>query len=79
MSKKLYELISNVLGIPNSNISDNSSPENTDGWDSFKSILLFQQLEKNFHIKFTIDEIYDVKTVSDIKKHLSNHGINLEE
>jgi len=79
MSKKLYELISNVLGIPNSNISDNSSPENTDGWDSFKSILLFQKLEKNFHIKFTIDEIYDVKTVSDIKKHLSNHGINLEE
>ena len=79
MSKKLYELISSVLGISNSSINDNSGPENTDGWDSFKGLMLVDELEKNFNVKFYLNEIYDVKTVLDIKKHLRNHGVNFED
>jgi len=79
MSKKLYELISSVLGISNSSINDNSGPENTDGWDSFKGLMLVDELEKNFNVKFSLNEIYDVKTVLDIKKHLRNHGVNFED
>lgn len=79
MSKILYELISNVLGITVSEINDDSGPENTEGWTSFKGLVLIDSLEKNFNVKFTLDEIYDVKTVLDIKKHLRNHGVNLDE
>jgi acyl carrier protein len=79
MSKKLYDLISDVLGIPNSEINDNSGPENTDRWDSFKGLLLVYELEQYFNVKFTLDEIYDLKTVLDIKKHLKTYGVNLED
>ena len=36
-------------------------------------------VEKNFNVKFSLNEIYDVKTVLDIKKHLRNHGVNFED
>jgi len=31
----------------------------------------------NFNIKFSVSEIIDVKNVKDIKKHLNNHGVDL--
>ena len=79
MSKKLYKIISNTLSIPLSEINESSSPENTEGWNSFKGLLLLDELEKEFNIKFTIDEIYDIKIVSDIKNTLEKHSINLED
>jgi acyl carrier protein len=79
MSKKLYKIISNTLSIPLSEINESSGPENTEGWNSFKGLLLLDELEKEFNIKFTIDEIYDVKIVSDIKNILEKHSINLED
>ncbi len=79
MSEKLYELIADVLGVPISEINDDSGPENTDGWDSFKGLLLVDELEIFFKVKFSVDEIYDVENVLDIKKYLKLHGVNLKE
>ena len=67
------------MSIPVSQLSDNSGPENIEKWDSFNGLLLVDELEVQFGIKFELDEIVDVKTISDIKKHLKNHGINLDE
>ena len=40
---------------------------------------LVDELEKEYEIQFTMDEVLSVKNVSDIKKHLKNHGIDPEE
>ena len=79
MSKKLYEIISQVFSVPVSEISDKSSPENIESWDSFNGLVLLDELENSFNVKFSLEEITDVKTVEDIKKHLKNHGVNLDE
>ena len=79
MSKKLFEIISQVMAIPISEINDKSSPENIEAWDSFNGLVLLDELESSFDVKFSLDEITDVKTVEDIKKHLKNHGVNLDE
>jgi acyl carrier protein len=79
MSKKLFEIISQVMSIPISEINDKSSPENIEAWDSFNGLVLLDELESSFDVKFSLDEITDVKTVEDIKKHLKNHGVNLDE
>ena len=79
MSQKLYGIVSKIMSIPVSQLSDNSGPENIEKWDSFNGLLLVDELEVQFGIKFELDEIVDVKTISDIKKHLKNHGINLDE
>jgi len=76
MEKEIHTIISKVFSIPESEINDESGPENIESWDSFNGLVLVDELENHFKIKFTISEITDVKTVSDIKRHLKNHNIS---
>ncbi len=79
MPEKLYEIVSKVFSVPISEINDESSPETIESWDSFRGLVLVDEIESNFNVKFSISEIIDVKNVKDIKKHLKNHGIDLNE
>ena len=79
MSDKVYDVISKVFNIQTSEINDESSPETIQSWDSFYGLLLVDEFEKTFNVKFTISEITDVKNILDIKRHLKNHGVNLDE
>ena len=79
MSEKLYGIIAKVMDISIDEITDNSSPETIPSWDSFNSYILLDELESEFKTEFTIDEITETKNVSDIKKHLNAHGINLDD
>jgi len=77
MSEKLYNIISKVFSVPISEINDESNPETIESWDSFNGLILIDELENSFNVKFSVSEIIDVKNVKDIKKHLKNHGIDL--
>ena len=79
MSKALYKIIAKVFSISESEISDESGPENIESWDSFNGLVLVDELEDHYNIKFTISEIVDVKNVADIKRHLKNHNVDLDE
>ena len=79
MLNKLYSIISKVMDVPESEINDQSSPENIESWDSFHGLVLVDELESNFNVKFTIEEISDVQNVADIKRHLKNHSVDLDE
>ena len=63
------------ISIPESEVNDQSGPENIESWDSFNGLILVDELENHFKIKFSISEITDVKTVADIKQHLKNHNV----
>ena len=76
MSEKLYNIISKVFSVPISEINDESSPETIESWDSFNGLILVDEIESNFNVKFSVSEIIDVKNVKDIKKHLKNHGVD---
>ena len=79
MSKKLYEIMSRVFSVPISEINDQSSPETIERWDSFNGLVLVDELESTFNVKFTVSEITDVQTTADIKRHLRNHGVILDD
>ena len=79
MSNELYRIIANAFSISESDINDKSGPENIEAWDSFNGLVLVDELENHFNVKFTISEIIDVKTVSDIKRHLKNHNVDVDE
>ena len=76
MDDDLITIIAKVFSIPESEVNDNSSPESIESWDSFNGLILVDELENHFKIKFSISEITDVKTVSDIKRHLKNHNVS---
>ena len=77
MPEKLHNIISKVFSVSISEINDESSPETIESWDSFNGLILVDELESNFNIKFSVSEIIDVKNVKDIKRHLNNHGVDL--
>ena len=67
------------MGGESSSINDESSPTSVESWTSFKGYVLLSELETEFNVKFTIDEAMDVANVADIKKHLKNHGVDLND
>jgi acyl carrier protein len=79
MSQKLYEIISKVMKIEISTINDELGPETIENWTSFNGYVLLNELESGFDVKFTINEAMDVKNIADIKRHLRNKGIDVDE
>jgi|TARA_B100000378_G_scaffold103888_1_gene82865 acyl carrier protein len=79
MSEKLYSIISKVFNVSVSEINDDSGPETIESWDSFNGLVLVLELEDTFNVKFTTSEITEVERIHDIKRHLKNHGVSLDE
>ena len=79
ITESLVNDFAKVFSIPLTDVSDESGPENIESWDSFNGLVLVDELENNFKIKFSISEITDVKTISDIKRHLKNHDVPINE
>ena len=71
----LKELIARVLNIDKNELNDNSSPESISTWDSFNGLMIVSELENNFNVKFSIDEVMAVKCFKDIKDALKKHDI----
>ena len=79
MPKNLFEIISEVMNIPISQINDDSGSESMPEWDSFSMYVLLNEIEKEFNIKFSLEETLEIKNVGDFKKQLEKHGVNLNE
>tara|TARA_B110000014_G_C20121252_1_gene594308 strand:- start:2559 stop:2795 length:237 start_codon:yes stop_codon:yes gene_type:complete len=75
MSEKLYQIISEVFSVDVSKIDDNTSSENLEQWDSFNFYVLLNEIEKEFNIKFDIDETLEIKKIGDFKVLLQKRGI----
>ena len=79
MVNDVNAIVAKVFSISESEVNDQSGPENIESWDSFNGLVLVDELENHFNVKFTISEITDVKTVADIKRHLKNHNVELDD
>jgi acyl carrier protein len=77
--EELFSLLARVLGLNISEITDKTSPENTESWDSFNALVMVTELENMFNISFTMQEVQAVVCVADIKKALSSHGVEIND
>ncbi len=75
MSKTVYEVVSKVMNVPITELNDDSGPETIESWDSYNSLLLVDELEAEFNVSFSLEEMSDVHNISDIKRHLKSHGV----
>ena len=67
------------MDVPESEINDQSSPENIESWDSLSLYMLIDDIETEFNVKFILEEILETKNVGDFKKQLKKHGIDINE
>ena len=67
------------MSVPVSRINDESSPETIENWDSFRGLILADELETRFSVKFVLEDMTSVKKVGDIKKSLGKYGILIND
>lgn len=77
MSDNLLDIVANVMEVQASQIDDESGPETIENWDSFRGLILFEELESKFNVKFTLNELLNIKKIKDIKNILSVRGASL--
>ena len=70
MTKTLFEIVSTVMNIPIEKISDSSGPDSIPDWDSFNMFVLLDEIEKEFDVKFSLEETLEIKTIGDFRKKL---------
>ncbi len=63
------------MNIPIDSLNEKSGPENIKNWDSFNGLVLIDEIESKFDVKFLLEEIIDVKTIKDIEENLKNHNV----
>ncbi|HZA42237.1 MAG TPA: acyl carrier protein [Nitrososphaeraceae archaeon] len=78
MSSNLLDIVANVMEVQVSQIDDDSGPETIENWDSFRGLILFEELETKFNVKFTLNELLNVKKIRDIKNILSVRGASFQ-
>jgi acyl carrier protein len=72
---KVENLLSEVLQVPASAITDDLTMKNVDAWDSLKHMELIVALEQSFDIQLSFDEIVAMQSVSEIKRVLRERGV----
>ena len=77
-NEKLKVLISKVLDISKESVTDETSPESTSSWDSFNALLMVSELEDDFKVHFSMEEVLAVKCVKDIREALMRHGVEFK-
>ena len=75
---KLFEIVASVFNISINEINYKSNPENIENWDSFTGYVLLDEIETNFNVTFTMDELLEIKKIEDFKNILKKKGINFE-
>ena len=79
MYNSLLDIVANIMEVEATQIDDDSGPETIESWDSFRGLILFEELESKFNVKFTLNELLNVKKIKDIKNILSVRGASLNE
>lgn len=60
---KIESVVTEILGRPVSGLSDSTTAESIDGWDSLSHIQIVVALEKEFSIRFSAAELIDYQNI----------------
>ena len=77
MDPRIERIFQDVLEDRNVVVTDDSTPADTPGWDSFAQVKLTLAMEEEFGITFTLDEVAELACAGDFVKALRNRGIDI--
>jgi acyl carrier protein len=73
--KKLRFVLSGLLGVSSDSISDETSKETVDSWDSVKHLNIVLTLEEQFGVSFDEQVALEMENVPQIRAALTNCGV----
>ena len=68
------ELAEQQLGIPASDVKDELTPKDVPNWDSMNYLLFIAELEKEYNIAFTMDEVLGAQTLGAVRDLARGQG-----
>ena len=75
--KKFNEIVSKMFNIKIDDIRDDMSSKDIPNWDSMNYLLFIAELEKEFNVSFTMDEVLNSETLGTIRTILQSKTKNL--
>ena len=71
MNKGLVELVADVMGLEESDVTGSLSREVDTCWDSMNHLRLITAMEEQYSVRLTMDEIQSIVTLDDVDRILS--------
>ncbi|MBA3733389.1 acyl carrier protein [Patescibacteria group bacterium] len=71
---KLTHVFSSVLGIDESEVTPELSPESASSWDSLNAIILLTEIEKALGVRFEYSEAMAIKNFADVINLVKSKG-----
>jgi acyl carrier protein len=75
--EKFNEYVCQVFGIELEELSDDSTPDDIDGWDSVTHMDLMAFFEDEWDLALDVEEITEMITIGLMKEALKKHGVEL--
>ena len=66
MDKRLEKVVREIFSLNNERIEDSWTSDDIFEWDSLGHLNLIMAVEKEFDVKFEIEEMLQIKTLGDI-------------
>ena len=76
MEEKVNKIIQKVFKMKDSEINDSLKPRDVENWDSLLGMQLISEIEKEFNVRFEMEEIFDIYCIGDVKKILTKKLAN---
>ncbi len=70
--KTFNQIVSNTFSLKEEEIKDELSSKDIANWDSMNYLMFIAELEKEFTMSFTMDEVMNAQTLGDIRKILES-------
>ncbi len=74
---RLYRIISEVFGVPAAEITNESSPDTIETWDSLSHLNLVLALEEEFGVALSPEDVMEMLSVQLIKTILGERGVKI--
>ncbi len=71
MQEKVFEIVASIMGVPPTEICEDSSPETLPKWDSIRFMKLILALEETLGIQFSDADISRMTDVRSILERIS--------
>jgi len=73
--KTFEDIVSDKFKMPLSQVKDSMTSKEIPAWDSMNYLLFVSELEKNFNVSLSMDEVLGTKTLGDLKVALRAKGV----
>lgn len=67
------DIVTSILHIPKERIRDELSSKDVPDWDSMNYLLFIAELEKEFGLSFSMDEVLGARTLGDLRALVEVH------